>query len=82
LRNEGFRVSSTIEHGDAKSKILEAAAMWAADLIVMGSHKRDAMDCLFEDSVSAAVARHAKCSVEIGRTRSHAAERAAATGNA
>jgi nucleotide-binding universal stress UspA family protein len=82
LRRQGFSVSSAIEHGDAKSKILETAAQWDADLIVMGSHARGAMDRLFEGSVSAGVVQHAQCSVEIVRAHCEDSEQMPASPDA
>lgn len=47
--------------------ILQEAAEWGADLIVLGSHGRRGMDRFLVGSVSEAVANHAQCSVEIIR---------------
>ncbi len=68
LRSHGFLVSSVVEYGDAKAKILELAAGWPADLIVLGSDVHGSLDGLLSRSVSQSVARHALCSVEIVRT--------------
>lgn len=54
--------------GDPKSKILDVADQWQADLIVMGSHSRSDLGRLFLGSVSLAVLSHAGCSVAIVRT--------------
>jgi nucleotide-binding universal stress UspA family protein len=69
LRSKGFKVSSSAsaEWADPKSKIIDVAAEWDADLIVLGSHGRSGMDRFLMGSVSEAVARHAPCSVEIVR---------------
>jgi nucleotide-binding universal stress UspA family protein len=40
LRATGLNVTTHIEEGDAKRKILEVAAEWKPDLIVVGSHGR------------------------------------------
>ena len=53
----------------ARTIILNEAAQWAADLIVLGSHGYGAIDRLLLGSVSEAVAMHATCSVEVIRTR-------------
>lgn len=47
--------------------ILNEAAQWGADLIVLGSHGRRGMDRLLLGSVSESVAMHAGCSVEVIR---------------
>jgi nucleotide-binding universal stress UspA family protein len=57
--------------------ILDEAARWKADVIVLGSHGRSGFDRMVMGSVSEAVALHAKCSVEVIR-RLHAC--AAVTG--
>ena len=70
LERAGFKVTSSIEEGDARSIILYVAEAWDADLIVLGSHGRTGLDRFLIGSVSEAVARYARCSVEIVRTRS------------
>ena len=70
LEGTGFKVSSSIEEGDARSVILREAEAWDADLIVLGSHGRTGLVRFLIGSVSEAVARHARCSVQIVRTRS------------
>ncbi len=69
VRAKGLKATGTVEEGDAKSKILEAAKDWPADLIVLGSHGRKGLEHFLMGSVSEAVARHAACSVEIVRIR-------------
>ena len=67
LRSKGFRVTTAVALGNVKSRILEAAATWPADLIVMGSHSRTGLERLFMGSLAESVARRASCSVEIVR---------------
>jgi nucleotide-binding universal stress UspA family protein len=67
LRSHGIKVSPAVEKGDPKSLIIEVSEEWHADLIVLGSHGRNALDRFLMGSVSEAVARHAHCSVEIVR---------------
>ncbi len=40
LAAAGFKVSTCVEAGDAKTVILDEAADWHCDLIVVGSHGR------------------------------------------
>ena len=47
--------------------ILDCAAEWGADLIIVGSHGRKGIARFVLGSVSEAVARYARCSVEIVR---------------
>jgi nucleotide-binding universal stress UspA family protein len=70
LSSAGFKVTSSIEEGDARSIILDRAATWDTDLIMVGSHGRIGLVQVLMGSVSDAVARHAGCSVEIVRVRS------------
>lgn len=67
LSAAGFRVTTSVTTGDARSVILDAAAEWNADLIVLGSRGRTGLGRFLLGSVSEAVARHAHCSVEIVR---------------
>ena len=67
LSSVGFRVTTSVATGDARSVILENAAEWHADLIVLGSHGRKGLGRFFLGSVAEAVARHAHCSVQIVR---------------
>jgi nucleotide-binding universal stress UspA family protein len=68
LSQAGFKVRSAVEEGDPKSKIIDHAANWKADVIVMGSHGRKGIEHFLMGSVSEAVVRHAPCSVEVVRT--------------
>jgi nucleotide-binding universal stress UspA family protein len=76
LTKAGYRVETAVEEGDPKSKIVEDAASWKADLIILGSHGRRGMERFLMGSVSDAVARHAPCSVQVVRipTNGHAAD--------
>jgi nucleotide-binding universal stress UspA family protein len=67
LSSAGFRVSTSVAEGYAKSVILDKAAEWRADLIALGSHGRMGLERFLLGSVSEAVARHAPCSVLIVR---------------
>lgn len=67
FRDAGFSVVTAIDVGDPKLAVIDAAAEWHADLIVLGSHGRKGLDRLLLGSVSEAVARNAPCSVEIAR---------------
>lgn len=67
LRNAGFQVGEAVDSGAPKAKILEHAARWRADLIVLGSHGFKGLSRLLMGSVSEAVTRHARCSVQIVR---------------
>jgi nucleotide-binding universal stress UspA family protein len=68
LRSAGFTVDTAVEVGDIRERIIDSAAEWGADLIVVGSHGRRGVQRFLLGSVAEFVARHAKCSVEIVRT--------------
>lgn len=70
LRKAGFKTSEIVEVGDPKITIVDHAAKWRADLIVLGSHGWKGLGRFLMGSVSEAVARHAGCSVEVVRSRS------------
>lgn len=67
LRSAGFEASTSVREGDPKMVILDCATDWRADLIVVGSHGRKGITRFVLGSVSEAVARYARCSVEIAR---------------
>ncbi len=67
LAGAGFKVDTAVEKGDVRLKIIDSAADWGADLIVVGSHGRSGISRLLLGSVAEFVARHAPCSVLIVR---------------
>jgi nucleotide-binding universal stress UspA family protein len=67
--NNDLRVSHEIIKGNPRNAILDEAETWNADLIVVGSHGYTGLKRVLLGSVSQAVASHAKCSVEIVRSR-------------
>lgn len=66
-----MKITTEVLSGSPKRVILEEAEAFGADLIVVGSHGHGALERFLLGSVSQAVALHAKCSVEIVRTRSN-----------
>jgi nucleotide-binding universal stress UspA family protein len=68
LRNSGFKADTAVEVGDVRESLIDAAAAWHADLIVVGSHGQSGLRRFLLGSVAEFVARHATCSVEIVRT--------------
>lgn len=67
LSKAGLKVTHTLQAGDAKHLILDAAEGWGADCIFVGSHGRSGLARLFLGSVSLGVAESAGCSVEVVR---------------
>ena len=67
LRAAGFKVDTAVEKGDIREKILDSAAGWGADLIVVGSHGPRGVSRFLLGSAAEFVTRHARCSVEIVR---------------
>jgi len=69
LRSAGRRIETAVVHGDVREAIVDRAAQWGADLIVLGSHGRRGASHFLLGSVAESVARHAPCSVKIVRLR-------------
>ncbi|HZP47336.1 MAG TPA: universal stress protein [Vicinamibacterales bacterium] len=67
LQSHFSACSEVRDEGDARAVILDRAAEWRADLIVVGSHGRRGLDRWLLGSVSDAVVRHARCSVAVVR---------------
>ncbi len=68
LTENGFRdVDMRVINADPRAGLLEIAATWQPDLIVMGSHGRKGLEKLMLGSVAESVAHHASCSVLIVR---------------
>ncbi|MGE3958428.1 MAG: universal stress protein [Vicinamibacterales bacterium] len=61
-------VTTKTVDGHAGKAIVDEAAAWGADLIVLGAHGYNAASRLFLGSVSQAVVQHAGCSVEVARS--------------
>jgi len=67
LLSAGFKASTMVVVGDVREGIIDTAAEWRADLIVVGSHGQRGIQRFLLGGVSEFVARHAKCSVLIVR---------------
>jgi len=67
LRAAGFTTSVATPDADARHAIVDAAAQWPADLIVIRSQGRTGLDRFLLGSVAESVMRHAPCSVDIVR---------------
>lgn len=68
LRRAGFAVKTRTVEAEVRTGILDVAGEWHADLIVLGSHGRRAVQRFLLGSVAESVARHARCSVLVVRT--------------
>lgn len=80
LEGTGFKARTELRVGDASQEILDAAAEWQPDLIVMGSHGRRGFNRMVLGSVSDHVMRHADCSVEVIRSALNAEQTGGRTG--
>jgi nucleotide-binding universal stress UspA family protein len=69
LAAAGFDAETTLKRGDVRESIIDTAADWEADLILVGSHNHGAGYRFLLGSVAESVARYAPCSVEIVRER-------------
>jgi nucleotide-binding universal stress UspA family protein len=71
LGKAGYKVQTAVEEeGDPRYKIIDRAASWKADVIVLGSHGRKGLDRFLMGSVAESVVRHARCSVLVVRSPS------------
>ena len=69
LHAAGFKADSAVPLGYVRTTVVDVAAKWHADLIMVGSHGRKGVERVLLGSVSDYVARHAPCSVQIVRRR-------------
>jgi nucleotide-binding universal stress UspA family protein len=67
LHAAGFKVDTRVFEEEARIGILNTAAEWRPDLIVLGSHGHSELRRFLLGSVAESVARHADCSVLIVR---------------
>jgi nucleotide-binding universal stress UspA family protein len=67
LRQRGFDAETIVREGDPRSAIVDEAAEWNADLIVVGSHGRTGLKRWLLGSVAGSIVSHAPCSVEVVR---------------
>jgi nucleotide-binding universal stress UspA family protein len=68
LSEVGFKVDTAVIIGDVRETLIDSAAEWKADLIVVGSHGQRGLARFLIGSVAEFVARHAACSVQIVRS--------------
>jgi nucleotide-binding universal stress UspA family protein len=69
LAATALKVEAQVVSGSPKWQLIDEAKAWDADLIVVGSHGRRGLTRLMTGSVSASVALHAHCSVDLIRER-------------
>ena len=67
LRRVGFTAQTEVLIGDVTKTILDRAAEWRADLIMVGSHGQKSILDFFLGSVAESVVRRAGCSVAVVR---------------
>lgn len=65
LQLAGFKVTVDVRVGSTIGVILESAAAWQPDRIVMGSHGRSGLPRLLFGSVASDVRRAAPCTVDV-----------------
>jgi nucleotide-binding universal stress UspA family protein len=63
FRKAGFRADGRVIESDIKEGVIQTAAEWSADLIVVTSHARKGMAKFFHRSVAEAIVHEASCSV-------------------
>jgi len=67
LRKNGFALQTEVRIGDVTQTILNRAAEWQADLIIVGSHGQRSIRDFLLGNVAESIARRASCSVAIVR---------------
>ncbi len=68
LKAAGFKkVETSLQEGNIKTRLVDMATEWGAELVVMGSHGRKGLNRILLGSISEYVVRHAPCSVQIVR---------------
>lgn len=67
LNKAGFKATTAVVEGDPRAAVIDYAAHWNADLIVVGSHGRTGLQRFLMGSVAESIARHTHCSIEIVR---------------
>jgi len=67
LRGAGYQVAGTVERGDIRESIVDCAADWHADMIMVGSGGHKGVGRLLLGSLTESIVRHAGCSVLIVR---------------
>jgi nucleotide-binding universal stress UspA family protein len=58
-----------VRSGSPKNEIIETATVWGADKIMLGAHGKSGCPHFALGSVSNAIAAHAKCNVEVIRSK-------------
>jgi nucleotide-binding universal stress UspA family protein len=69
IRTAGLNAESVVKEGDPRSVIVDEAAEWVADLIVVGSHGHTGITRWLLGSVAQSIVTHAPCSVEVVRSQ-------------
>jgi nucleotide-binding universal stress UspA family protein len=69
LGGKGLAIETAVREGDPRSEIVDEAASWSAELIVMGSHGYTGIKRFLLGSVALSVVSHATCSVEVVRRK-------------
>jgi nucleotide-binding universal stress UspA family protein len=69
LNATGWPVETVVLEGEPRAVIVDEAAKWEADLIVVGSHGRSGLKRWLLGSVAQSIVAHAPCSVEVVRRR-------------
>jgi nucleotide-binding universal stress UspA family protein len=69
LRDHGWQAEGVSLEGDPKTKIIDFAKEWGAELVVVGSCDLPAVERFFVGSVSQGVVKHSPCSVLVEKPR-------------
>ena len=67
LSSHGFQAETAVKPGDPREVIVNEAADWPADLILVGAYGHSGVRNWQIGSVAESVTKHAQCSVEVVR---------------
>ena len=74
LKRAGLSAEIATGHGNPSMAIIEQAARWDADWIVLGANEDSSLVLWLDEGVILSVVKHAQCSVEVIRKKPREAE--------
>ena len=75
LKADGISASTHVSRGEPAASLVEAAEKVGADLVVMASHAKGAMDAFWSGSLTPKVVEKIRCPILLVRAAEEGAER-------